>query len=43
LVGIGWPVQRLTQAIPADAWDVPLDAFASPNGVEFFGQMPLIF
>jgi 5-formyltetrahydrofolate cyclo-ligase len=43
LVGVGWPVQRLAQAIPADAWDVPLDAFASPDGIEFFGQMPLIF
>jgi 5-formyltetrahydrofolate cyclo-ligase len=36
LVGIGWPLQRLTDTIPADEWDVPLDAFASPEGVELF-------
>jgi 5-formyltetrahydrofolate cyclo-ligase len=36
LVGIGWPLQRLTQTIPADAWDIPLDAFASPDGLELF-------
>ena len=34
LVGIGWPIQRLTEAIPADEWDIPLDAFASPDGLE---------
>ena len=43
LVGIGWPLQRLTELIPADPWDVPLDAFASPEGVEWFGQAPLPF
>jgi 5-formyltetrahydrofolate cyclo-ligase len=36
LVGVGWPLQRLTETIPADGWDVPLDAFASPEGVEIF-------
>jgi len=36
LVGIGWPMQRLVETIPADAWDVPLDAFASPDGLEVF-------
>jgi 5-formyltetrahydrofolate cyclo-ligase len=36
LVGIGWSIQRLTEIIPADEWDVPLDAFASPDGVEIF-------
>jgi 5-formyltetrahydrofolate cyclo-ligase len=36
LVGVGWPIQRLTQSIPADPWDIPLDAFASPDGVELF-------
>jgi 5-formyltetrahydrofolate cyclo-ligase len=41
LVGIGWPLQRLADTIPADAWDIPLDAFASPDGVEYFGQLPL--
>lgn len=36
LVGIGWHLQRLTETIPADEWDVPLDAFASPDGIEVF-------
>jgi 5-formyltetrahydrofolate cyclo-ligase len=40
LVGIGWPLQRLTEEIPADAWDVPLDAFASPEGIELFAATP---
>jgi 5-formyltetrahydrofolate cyclo-ligase len=38
LIGVGWPLQRLTETIPTDEWDVPLDAFASPNGVELFGR-----
>lgn len=36
LVGVGWPLQRLSETIPTDEWDVPLDAFASPDGVEIF-------
>jgi 5-formyltetrahydrofolate cyclo-ligase len=36
LIGIGWPMQRLTETIPADAWDIPLDGFASPEGLELF-------
>jgi 5-formyltetrahydrofolate cyclo-ligase len=36
LVGIGWSIQRLTEIIPPDEWDVPLDAFASPDGLEIF-------
>ena len=36
LIGVGWPIQRLTETIPADEWDVPLDAFASPDGIEIF-------
>ena len=43
LVGIGWPIQRLADTIPADDWDVPLDAFVSPDAVEWFGQVPLPF
>ena len=43
LIGVGWPLQRLPDTIPADAWDIPLDGFASPDGVEWFGQMPLQF
>jgi 5-formyltetrahydrofolate cyclo-ligase len=36
LIGVGWSIQRLADAIPTDAWDVPLDAFASPDGIELF-------
>ena len=36
LIGVGWPIQRLSETIPADEWDVPLHAFASPNGIEWF-------
>ena len=36
LIGIGWEVQRLDIVIPADPWDVPLDGFASPDGLEMF-------
>ena len=36
LVGVGWTLQRLVEAIPADEWDIPLDAFASPEGLEVF-------
>ena len=34
LVGLGWPVQRLDEPIEAEAWDVPLDGFASPDGLD---------
>lgn len=36
LVGVGWPLQRLADTIPADEWDVPLNGFASPDGLEWF-------
>lgn len=36
LIGVGWAVQLLDAAIPTDPWDVPLDGFASPEGVEMF-------
>jgi 5-formyltetrahydrofolate cyclo-ligase len=36
LVGVGWRIQRLTDTIPTDDWDIPLHAFASPGGVEWF-------
>ena len=36
LIGVGWPMQRLDFALPADPWDVPLDGFASPDGLEWF-------
>lgn len=35
-IGLGWPVQRLDEAIAAEPWDVPLDGFASPDGLEMF-------
>jgi 5-formyltetrahydrofolate cyclo-ligase len=39
LIGVGWAIQRLTQTIPHDEWDVPLDAFASPEGLELFAPL----
>ena len=36
LVGVGWPMQRLESTIPSDLWDVHLDAFVSPDGLESF-------
>ena len=36
LFGLGWRVQLLDETIPADPWDVPLDGFASPEGLEMF-------
>lgn len=36
LVGVGWQMQRLETMIPTDPWDVPLDGFASPEGLEWF-------
>src|SRR3954468_8859810 len=38
LIGVGWPLHRLVDTIPADEWDIPLDGFASPDGVELFGR-----
>ncbi|QDP20290.1 5-formyltetrahydrofolate cyclo-ligase [Sphingomonas xanthus] len=36
LIGIGWAIQLIDGIIPADPWDVPLDGFASPDGLEMF-------
>ncbi|HYC96026.1 MAG TPA: 5-formyltetrahydrofolate cyclo-ligase [Sphingomicrobium sp.] len=36
LIGLGWEVQKVDATIPVDPWDVPLDGFASPAGVEYF-------
>ena len=36
LIGCGWGFQRIDRAIEADPWDVPLDGFASPHGLEMF-------
>ncbi|MEA3032916.1 MAG: 5-formyltetrahydrofolate cyclo-ligase [Sphingomonadales bacterium] len=30
-IGLGWEPQILDEAIPADPWDVPLDAIATPR------------
>ena len=31
-IGVGWEPQILDEPIPADPWDVPLDALATPAG-----------
>ncbi len=36
LIGVGWQVQKLDGQIPRDNWDVALDGFASPEGLEIF-------
>ncbi len=36
LIGLGWAVQLIERSIPVDPWDVPLDGFASPEGVEMW-------
>ena len=36
LIGVGWAAQMLDTEIPADPWDLPLDGFASPEGLEMF-------
>jgi len=41
LIGVGWPIQRLGNRVPADPWDVHLDAFASPEGLEWFDRSGL--
>ena len=36
LIGLGWEVQKVEAIIPAEPWDVNLDGFASPAGLEMF-------
>jgi len=36
LIGVGWDVQKVEANIPAEPWDVQLDGFASPAGLEMF-------
>jgi 5-formyltetrahydrofolate cyclo-ligase len=36
LIGLGWALQNLPETIPTDEWDVPLDGFASPEGLTMF-------
>lgn len=38
LIGVGWPFQLLDEPLAPDPWDVPLDGFASPDGVLEFGR-----
>lgn len=38
VVGIGWDFQLLDLPLPADPWDQPLDAFASPAGLQEFAR-----
>jgi 5-formyltetrahydrofolate cyclo-ligase len=38
LIGVGWAMQRLDEIIPSDEWDVPLDGFASPDGLEMIAR-----
>ena len=33
LIGIGWPLQLIDTPLVPDPWDIPLDAFASPDGL----------
>jgi 5-formyltetrahydrofolate cyclo-ligase len=30
-IGLAWEMQILDEAIPADPWDMPLDAIATPK------------
>jgi 5-formyltetrahydrofolate cyclo-ligase len=33
LIGLGWATQLIDETIETDPWDIPLDGFASPDGV----------
>ena len=36
LIGVGWDMQRLDFDLPKEPWDVALDGFVSPAGLEMF-------
>ena len=36
IIGTGWSMQLLDTLLVADPWDVPIDAFASPDGLVTF-------
>lgn len=36
LIGCGWNFQMIDQELAPDPWDVPLDGFASPDGLRMF-------
>ena len=38
IVGVGWSIQRLSDDLPRDPWDVPMDGFASPDSLEWFAR-----
>jgi 5-formyltetrahydrofolate cyclo-ligase len=33
LIGVGWPFQLLDEPLAPDPWDIPMDGFASPDGL----------
>jgi 5-formyltetrahydrofolate cyclo-ligase len=33
LIGVGWAFQLVNEPIDPDSWDIPLDGFASPDGL----------
>ena len=33
IIGVGWAMQIIDGELPTDPWDVPLDGFASPEGL----------
>ena len=36
LIGCGWDFQRIDEPLVPDPWDIALDGFASPDGLEMF-------
>ena len=36
IIGVGWAMQLIDIVLPAEPWDVRLDAFASPDGIVEF-------
>lgn len=37
LIGVGWPFQLVDAPLEPDPWDIPLDGFASPDGLVRLG------
>ena len=36
IIGVGWAMQLVEDDLPAEPWDVRLDGFVSPEGLEMF-------
>ena len=36
IIGVGWAIQRIERDLPVEPWDVPLEGFVSPEGLEMF-------